>query len=250
MGTTIQHVLLHRAIPWTVAAGMLTLLVSLGLWQLDRAAQKHDMQEALQAAGEAMPRRIRAGQAGTLEELPRFTPVVLYGNYVSDRQVLLDAQIHDGRAGYRVWTPLALDDRDWVVVDRGWVPAHGDRGVLPEIGVEEDAREVHGYTSPLPRPGIRTGRAGNEQDSWPRRLVWPERADLEAAWGREMPARIVLLHEDAPDGFIRDWDPSAGIPPARHIAYAVQWFALALALAIIIAVIVVRNRGQESHARN
>ena len=45
-----------------------------------------------------------------------------------------------------------------------------------------------------------------------------------------MPLRPQLERDrtsQAPGGFVRDWS-EAGFPPARHYAYAAQWFGLAL----------------------
>jgi surfeit locus 1 family protein len=55
----------------------------------------------------------------------------------------------------------------------------------------------------------------------------------EAAW---TPATdLVLLDAGDPDGYWRQWQ-APGFPPMRHVAYAVQWFGLALALAVIYVV--------------
>src|SRR5690606_37064334 len=106
-----------------------------------------------------------------LQELPRFEPVRLRGRYEAGQQGLLDVQMHQGRAGYRVWTPFRLDSGGRVLVDRGWVPA-GDRTALPDISVGESARVVVGMVAPLPEPGLRLGVAELGETSWPRRLHW------------------------------------------------------------------------------
>jgi surfeit locus 1 family protein len=46
---------------------------------------------------------------------------------------------------------------------------------------------------------------------------------------------LVLLDADQPDGYVRQWQ-APGLPPLRHVAYAVQWFGLALALGVIYVV--------------
>ena len=53
-------------------------------------------------------------------------------------------------------------------------------------------------------------------------------------------ADLVLLDAGEPDGYVRNWT-APGFPPMRHIAYAVQWFGLALALIIIYIVTNVRR---------
>lgn len=226
-------------VPTIAAAAMFALLVSLGFWQLDRAEQKRDLRSAFADAMATDPRQTRGVEA--IESARRFEPVAFDARYVPERQALLDAQVHAGRAGYRVWTPAEMDGGGWVIVDRGWVPGAADRTVLPDIDVGDARRAIRGFVAPLPEPGIRLGAGDAGDPSWPRRLTWPDGAALARTWGREMPERIVLLHPADPDGYVREWDPVA-IPPERHTAYALQWFALAAALAVIFIVLVSRKR--------
>jgi surfeit locus 1 family protein len=57
-----------------------------------------------------------------------------------------------------------------------------------------------------------------------------ERLLRESSWARA--ADLVLLDPDQPEGYVRQWQ-APGFPPLRHVAYAVQWFGLALALCVI-----------------
>lgn len=225
-----------------VAAGavLFVVLLILGFWQLDRAQEKRALLAGFADAQAQLPHPVDSASA--LAALSRFDPVQLRGRYVPDRQALLDVQMHRGEAGYRVWTPLALTDGTWVLVDRGWVPAGVDRSVLPDIEVGATARTVRGFVSPLPRAGLRLGQFDAGDTGWPRRLAWPDGDDIRRTWDRPLPPRIVLLAPDEPDGFVRDWNPVVEMPPERHVGYAVQWFALAAALVTIFGVLVLRRR--------
>jgi cytochrome oxidase assembly protein ShyY1 len=73
---------------------------------------------------------------------------------------------------------------------------------------------------------------------FPIRAAFPSLSDIQAV----TPARrwspsceVLLLDPRDPDGFRREW-AAPGFPPMRHIAYAVQWFGLALALSILFVV--------------
>lgn len=229
--------------PLLLGIPVLALLLWLGFWQLDRAAEKRALADAYAAALAAAPREVAT--ADELLAAPRFAPVTAAGRYVPGRQALLDAQTHEGRAGYRVWTPLALaDGGDWVLVDRGWVPAGPDRTARPDLAVGDMRRQVTGLRAPLPRPGLRLGAPDAEQGAWPRRLVWPDEAALARTWGRPLPAALILLAPGEPDGFVRDWDPVA-MPAERHVGYAVQWFSLAAALVVIALVLLIRIRRRD-----
>jgi surfeit locus 1 family protein len=219
---------------------MLVLLLSLGTWQLDRAKQKRDFQAAYTAAQQAAPRPV--SRAADLVRLPRYEPVRMYGSYDGARQSLLDAQVHRGTAGYRVWTPFVLDSGGTVLVDRGWVPSGAERSDLPEIGVGSAQRTVSGLVAPLPSPGIRVGAVEGVDEGWPRRLLWPDAATLERLWGADIVPVIVLLSPQADDGFVREWEPATAIPPERHVGYAVQWYGLAVALVVIFLVLTLRRK--------
>ncbi|MEM8984954.1 MAG: SURF1 family cytochrome oxidase biogenesis protein, partial [Pseudomonadota bacterium] len=68
---------------------------------------------------------------------------------------------------------------------------------------------------------------------FPAVVVFPSIADVAAWTGRSLLPWALLLDGDAEDGFAaRDWQPT-GLPPERHLGYAVQWFALALTLVIL-----------------
>jgi surfeit locus 1 family protein len=56
----------------------------------------------------------------------------------------------------------------------------------------------------------------------------------------ELQPVVVLLAPDSPYGFVREWQP-APTGSERHLAYAVQWFAMALMLLIIYLVISTRR---------
>lgn len=221
---------------------MLALLVALGFWQLDRAAQKRELQGAYAAAATAAPVSITA--VTDIVAQSRYTQVSLRGSYDSSRQGLLDAQVHQGRAGYRVWTPLVLDGGGLVLVDRGWVPAAPERDRLPALDVDIRPRLVIGMVAPLPRAGLALEAPMSTEPGWPRRMLWPDADDVAANWGAGVPARIVLLRADQADGFVREWTPATGIPPERHLGYAVQWFGLAIALVVIWLVVGWRTRGK------
>lgn len=238
MTTRFTH-MLRSITPFIAGALLLTALLWLGFWQLDRAEQKRALQQAFASSSPGSARPVAA--VAPLLGLPRFAPVSLTGRYDSTRQALLDAQVHDGQAGYRVWTPFELANGDRVLVDRGWVRAAPDRAELPEVAVAEAERTITGLVAPLPRPGIRLGGGVQETAGWPRRLAWPDAAALEAAWGHPLPPVLVLLAEQEPDGFVRDWNP-VRVGPERHVGYAVQWFALALTLVVIVIVLTLRSR--------
>lgn len=207
-------------------AFFLPLLLALGGWQLDRAGQKRALFSDFAAGGEP----VALEQAGSPETLRRYAPVRAAGSYLAERQFLLDNMVADGQAGYRVLTPLLLDDGRALIVDRGWVLRDFAAAGPPPISVGAGPRMVSGRLDLMPRPGI--ALATEMPPGWPKVVQFPTFDELSAVLGLELVPRLLLLDAAEPDGYGRDWRPS-DFGPERHLGYAVQWFALAVTLVIL-----------------
>lgn len=167
--------------------------------------------------------------------------VVVTGHYLANRQLLMDNQIRQGRAGYHAWTPLELDDGRLVLVDRGWVAMGDDRTHPPSPSVPEGAQRVRGIWRDWPEAGIRMSAADVcARRDWPRVLNYPQYKQVACQYQAPIIDGLLLLAEDAAGGFPRDWQ-RLGLTPMRHIGYAVQWFAMAAAAFVIFVVLNVRR---------
>ncbi len=211
-------------LPTLCVLPLLGLLLWLGAWQLHRADEKQSLYAAFdKGGGQAVPWLGARSQ-------PRYSHVEVSGHFVADRQILLDNMSYADAVGYRVLTPFVSTDGQWLLVDRGWVPAGTHRAKLPDVSVPEENRTVLGRLDELPRPGIRLGV--DEEAGWPRRMNYPTQQHIQRVLGQTVFAGILRLDASEPDGYVRDWHPG-GLPPMRHLGYAVQWFALALTLAVL-----------------
>lgn len=217
---------------------MLVALVAfarLGVWQLHRAAEKQALLTQFES-GEINTVATVAMSSGDTDSLPRYQRVELHGRYDGEHQVLLDNMPSaQGQAGYRVLTPVALEQGGWLLVDRGWLPLGATRSELPDTTIDDKARTIVGRLDELPEPGVRPGDnpPTNPAASWPRVLSFPRYEELARALSRPLQRRIVLLDAAQPDGYERVWQAHFGFGPERHVAYAAQWFALAVAAVMI-----------------
>ena len=83
--------------------------VELGFWQLDRAAEKLVLQQQFELQSQAEPVYIGGQGLSALQSLPATEDLnwrngVLTGQYVADKQILLDNQHMNGQVGYFVYT--------------------------------------------------------------------------------------------------------------------------------------------------
>ena len=224
---------------------LLALFLSLGQWQLRRAAEKTLVFDRF-ATAESLPALTTPIDGQRLEEY-RYRSLALSGRYDSSRQLLLDSMIHEGQVGYYVLTPFRpLRAERWLLVNRGWVRADPDRRVLPQLAVSEAVREVRGRIDTLPRPGLRLEAAvADAADGWPQVVFFPSNDELEERLGEPLFGYQLWLDPEYADGFVREWAPRT-LAPERHVGYAVQWFGLAgvlVAMAVVLGVAAAKRRG-------
>ena len=214
----------------------LAVFGSLGTWQLNRSAERRAVLDAFESAEESLP-------VSGLASVPTGgdnTRVRVTGSYLADRQVLLDNMTNEGMRGYHVLTPLETAG-SLVMVNRGFVAGGPDRSELPDLAVSGGEREVVGIAVPYFRRGLRLEEEAADV-SWPRRMVYPTADQLRGLFDSPLPDYQLLLDGSEPDGYVRAWRPY-GMAPERHLAYAVQWYGLAVAAAgIWLAVTLNRRR--------
>ena len=219
-------------LPTLVTVALLSLLLGLGKWQLDRAAWKQALIDRELEISQQSPQPLLdvLAAGGVLD----FRPVVARGSYDLNRQLLLDNRIHEGRPGYQVLTPLRLDGTDSIVlVNRGWLPLGRSRSELPDLPGPNGAIPVSGTLARLPEKIFRLDDAEEPMSGWPQVIQHVEFSKIEQRLGEAVLPVILQLGNEQPHGFSRDWKPVYGIGPEKHTAYAMQWFTLALVLLVI-----------------
>ncbi len=206
----------------TVAAVLLFLI--LGNWQLRRAAEKQALLD-LQARQLQLP-PIRLQGRASLAQLGRYRRVVVTGTWDPDHQFLLDGRIHRGRAGYEVLTPLQLEGDGVILVNRGWVPASGDRRRLPVVTVVKRRVTVRGRVDRFPQAGMDLAGMRQPTAGWPAVVQVLEPRIAAERLERTVADYQIKMDADLPEGYLRDWR-MAHVRPERHVGYALQWFSFA-----------------------
>ncbi len=213
---------------------VLTFLVLLGFWQLGRADEKRSFfgQQKLSSNKEEV--ELLSLLPNGLENL-RYRKVKIAGHYDQDHQFLIDNQIVNGRAGYFVMTPLVLAGvNKAVLVNRGWVPLNKDRHILPNITIKSGAKmNLTGRINNFPVVGMKLAGAEIPTESWPSVVQLVDINILSTKLGIPLFPFQVELDPALSEGFLRDWKINSIISPEKHVAYAVQWFGLAITLTIL-----------------
>lgn len=241
-----------------VAVLTLAATVSLGRWQLSRAAQK----EALQASIDAQKLKPPLTQAEFLA-MDRATdalhrPVRLRGLWLTPQTVYLDNRQMHGTPGFYVLTPFALEGTEQtVMVQRGWIQRNFvDRTQLGAVETPAGIVEVTGLieappshllelgtSATAPAAGASAPAAAASAPIAPTPAVEGyspirQNLDLEAFRAEtKQPLRTdVSLQQTgaASEGLQRDW-PAPALGLERHYGYAFQWFGLSALVVILYA---------------
>ncbi|RZA20818.1 MAG: SURF1 family protein [Lysobacteraceae bacterium] len=230
----------------------MVLFASLGRWQL---ARMHEKQDRLDAAAHVLDQHLPqplllasdSGRASAYDWAEG-------SGSIADATLWLDNQLRDGKPGVRMYCVLLPDDGvQALLVDAGWWALGGKRE-LPVFGCPAGrAASVRGLLAPPPSTGLAHGDA--MAASGPRRWL-AARLDL-AAIARELKLssgiapRVLRLDPVGKQGDAgvmlapgqRDLEvlPNT-LTPARHLGYAVQWFALAVTVLVVALVLTLKSK--------
>lgn len=233
---------MRRLIVLLAALALAASTARLGLWQLDRAAQKLALQADLQRQ-RALPPLPAAALARTPAQAlaQQHRLIDLQGRWLGERTVYLDNRQMNGRPGFYVVTPLRLPDGSAVLVQRGWTPRDFvERTHITAAAAPAGEVAVRGRIAPVLARLYEIGAAASG----------PIRQNLDiGAYAREtsLPLRpLAVMQEDGDhpptDGLLRQWPlPAADVH--KHYGYAVQWLALcALTLGLYVWFQLIRPR--------
>ncbi|MET0289271.1 MAG: SURF1 family protein [Pseudoxanthomonas sp.] len=228
---------------WTLAVVVAVAFAALGRWQLQRAHHK-DVLLAQTAQVLARRQALPLSAAGAPDGLHWSTG---RGQFTDAPALLLDNQMHQGRAGVRIYRVFQPVDASPLLVELGWQPLPADRR-LPQIPKPAQTI-VSGLLMPPPAAGLAGHRAPVRQGGVWLALGLQPQALAGALHAPDLAPRVLRLDPRLPWGYPRDLDvlPNT-LPPARHLGYAVQWFGLALAVLVTAAVLTFR-RGRAARAK-
>lgn len=199
------------------------VFVRLGIWQLDRLAERRELNTEIASRLEAEPVAfdvLLEEADGDLESI-EYRRVLADGVFDPAEEVLIRSQVELGQAGFHVITPLTGSTS--VLVNRGWVPLTMDDPPVdapPPGGETEVSGWVHLSEE---RPALGREDPAGDVDVF-------NRVDVERI-GEQLPypiAPIYLVAMGESDQLPAIVDLPDTDNEGSHLAYAVQWFGFAL----------------------
>ncbi|GGH59561.1 hypothetical protein GCM10010975_21330 [Comamonas phosphati] len=227
---------------------------ALGLWQLDRAAQKQQLFDAIAKQQALAPwhnadvaaQVPAAGQelSDAARQALLHRPAQLQGQWLADETLYLDNRQMQGKVGFYVLTPLRLappHEGKVIIVQRGWAPRNFlDRKALPPVQTPAGLVSLRGRLEAPPSRlmELEAGAASADPDGQQSRIR--QNADI-AAWAGEhrLPLLALTLLQTgaagegaAGEGLQRDW-PVIDAGVEKHYGYAFQWLVLCVLVVLL-----------------
>lgn len=221
--------------PWAllshaIVLGVVTVLVTLGQWQVERLDQVRTSNALLAERAAAAPVDVIDLLTGrTLDEhAVEFRRVSVTGVFRPDEEVVQRNRIQRGLQGLDVLTPLDLGDGLTLLVRRGWVPTSMD---TPPVSDAPPPTGLVTLTGILERSVTQPSFGARDPDDGVlQRIFHPDTARLD----RQMSGTLlpVVLRMDALPGADATTLPTApeapGLDEGSHLSYAAQWHLFAL----------------------
>ena len=204
---------------------LLLLVLSLGVWQIDRGYKKKELENTFL---ERQSQPVKEIKYNTLENSDLYRNVVLEGKYL-DQIFLLDNKIHNGKPGLKVFSPFQSINESLVLVSRGWIEFE-DRSNLPVIKTERNALKIQGILRSESKDFI-LENDNMKKNTNPILVQTINLDELSSYLGKPLSPYILELSELSKSAFVKTWQP-INLSSFRHFGYAVQWFGLGLVLII------------------
>ena len=246
--------LTRRGVLGTVAVLVVAgLCIRLGVWQLDRRA---DRLQRNQAVAERM-----ADEPVALSVAPTDTTGLTYrratvsGPVDNERSIILAGRSRNGAPGVHVLAPVRLTPGA-VLVDRGWLPAPDAATVdLSAVRLVEPVR-AEGVLVPFPdvdlgrsADGFRTQWFRVDGDAIRRQYPYPVSPLYLVATAPVRPAAAPDGPADATGDTLRAGAPVPPGPPhlepGPHLSYAIQWFSFAAIFLIGWIILILRRPSRD-----
>lgn len=213
------------------SALFLPLLLILGYWQLLRADEKQEIVNQYQT-NRQQPSLTDAQMLDNGQDY-QYRQAAIQGEADNERVIILDNRVKYGRPGYEVLQAITISgSAKKLLINRGWVPADLNRSILPVIPSLTGNIQLRGYLYRTLKGGYRLDDGVQNLAQGPSRVGWITVERAEQLFGESFYPYQLRLDSDSVGALETGW-PTVSIYPEKHIAYAVQWFAMAVTLFIL-----------------
>lgn len=223
----------HPIVALFVVVLIITFL-RLGLWQLDRAAEKNATVAETLSHQSDIPQAIEGLFDGTINSQDQDLATVnllLRGQFINDKNIWVANQMYEENIGYEVLSPFRLQSNGkLVLVSRGWVNARAFDQPAQFVNPIQGIVEVTGLLQT--KPFTHEQKNTHKDPGWPKRIVHVDMQDINTLLEESVFPYVVRLNQGSPGLLIKHWK-DVTVRVDKHYSYALQWFAMAIAVVLV-----------------
>ncbi|OOZ41450.1 hypothetical protein BOW52_04590 [Solemya elarraichensis gill symbiont] len=202
---------------------LLSLLMSLGFWQLDRADQKRELIRVYRER--LVEPAIPLAEVRAEWQTHLYRRVVFKGHFLEKMQVLLENQVRKGRAGVHDYRVFKTEDGILFLINLGWHETSG-----PYAATDPGLVTLEGLVRSPPEVGLRLGDLETIPFTTPLKTPYLDIDWISSRFEIKAEPFVVLLENETTE--TDEWMP-IHFPPEKHQGYALTWFSLAATLLIL-----------------
>ena len=226
----------------------ISLFVSLGFWQLERANEKEHIVNLYNKRQLLKADKIFIIAKGDIKE-KYYRNYKIKGRYIN-KNFLIDNKIKNKIPGFNVITPFQIESsKELVLVDRGWIPLEGKREnivknyeYLNHERIDTLVQEINGYIYPREK-SYTIGKIATNT-TWPILIQAIDFDEIKNFINEEnllISDVVFRLSANNNFGFKREWE-IISMDSNKHMGYAFQWFSMAIALFVLVLIFIMRKK--------
>ena len=193
----------------------ITLLCSLGTWQLYRLQWKLDLITQIEIGLKSAP----VNYSKSIDK--NYQRVKLQGKFLYDKQIFLYSLNDKGKPGYDVVTPMLTKANEYVLINRGWI----EKKFKNDLRINNfKENQIKGIIKKISKPNIFKPKNDIKNNIW----FSVNLNDLEQYTGLVFSNHTVILEGNIVNSPLPK-KIKANLSN-NHLKYALTWYSLALSI--------------------
>ncbi|MDC0074497.1 SURF1 family protein [Alphaproteobacteria bacterium] len=203
------------------------ILISLGVWQLQRLEWKNQLISQRASAFQLPPVELTLSEDDS--SYWNWKKVKITGSFDNSNELYLAARSLRGNVGFHVLTPFnILETNKYILVNRGWVPREKINPNERKIG------QIYGEVSiiGIANPGFKKGPFSPANDLNKNVWLYMDYEEMSKFVGYKLKPLVIDAVESGPGGLPIGGQTRIKIPN-DHLQYSVTWFLFAITLLLV-----------------
>jgi len=220
---------------WLIATVLVllgtALCIRLGIWQLDRLAQRRAFNSHYIAISQMPPLELVSANGVDLPSM-EYRKVTVTGSFDFAHNFVLRNQYYEGQPGYFLLTPLRISDGTGVLIERGWIPASGNKKPSDWNAYDLPGQVTINGIIRRDEIQINTGSSQNSIIAGTEEKIHYLNIINLGFIGKQLPYTLLpVFIQPNPQPNLQTlpypYQPEIEISEGPHFGYALQWFAFA-----------------------